>query len=76
MPLVVAIGQHRFLLRGYMLVEIDLETGGVCFSLGASRMTEPDPDHFQMRRIESLSDTIFGVAMTLLAYNLPKSGQC
>ena len=27
---------------------------------------------FEMRRLESLSNTIFGVAMTLLAYNLPK----
>jgi len=36
---------------------------------------EPDPDHFEMRRLESLSNTIFGVAMTLLAYDLPKSGQ-
>jgi TMEM175 potassium channel family protein len=38
-------------------------------------MSEPDPDHFEMRRLESLSNTIFGVAMTLLAYDLPKSGQ-
>lgn len=35
----------------------------------------PDPDQFEMRRLESLSNTIFGVAMTLLAYDLPKSGQ-
>jgi len=28
-----------------------------------------------MRRLESLSNTIFGVAMTLLAYDLPKAGQ-
>ena len=28
--------------------------------------------HFEMRRLEALSNTIFGVAMTLLAYNLPK----
>lgn len=27
---------------------------------------------FEMRRLESLSNTIFGVAMTLLAYDLPK----
>jgi uncharacterized membrane protein len=44
------------------------------------RMSEPDsdgphPDQFEMRRLESLSNTIFGVAMTLLAYDLPKSGQ-
>ena len=38
-------------------------------------MSELDPDHFEMRRLESLSNTIFGVAMTLLAYDLPKSGQ-
>jgi len=38
-------------------------------------MTEPNPDHFEMRRLESLSNTIFGVAMTLLAYDLPKTGQ-
>jgi uncharacterized membrane protein len=33
------------------------------------------PDHvgqFEMRRLEALSNTIFGVAMTLLAYDLPK----
>lgn len=38
-------------------------------------MTEPDPDHFEMRRLEQLSDTIFGVAMTLLAYDLPRAAQ-
>jgi uncharacterized membrane protein len=38
-------------------------------------MTEPAPDHFEMRRLESLSNTIFGVAMTLLAYDLPKAGE-
>jgi TMEM175 potassium channel family protein len=27
---------------------------------------------FEMRRLESLSNTIFGVAMTLLAYDIPK----
>src|SRR3982074_3708496 len=27
---------------------------------------------FEMRRLEALSNTIFGVAMTLLAYDLPK----
>jgi hypothetical protein len=36
--------------------------------------------HFEMRRLEALSNTIFGVAMTLLAYNLPKGqildGRC
>lgn len=37
-------------------------------------MTPPNPDLFEMRRLESLSNTIFGVAMTLLAYDLPKSG--
>jgi hypothetical protein len=29
-------------------------------------------NHFEMRRLEALSNTIFGVAMTLVAYNLPK----
>ena len=29
---------------------------------------------FEMRRLEALSNTVFGVAMTLLAYDLPKSG--
>ena len=38
-------------------------------------MTAPDPDHFEMRRLEQLSNTIFGVAMTLLAYDLPKAAQ-
>jgi uncharacterized membrane protein len=28
--------------------------------------------HFEMRRMEALSNTIFGVAMTLLAYQIPK----
>jgi uncharacterized membrane protein len=38
-----------------------------------SRGTMPDPiHHFEMRRLEALSNTIFGVAMTLLAYDLPK----
>jgi uncharacterized membrane protein len=32
-----------------------------------------DSDDFEMRRLESLSNTIFGVAMTLLAYDLPKA---
>lgn len=32
----------------------------------------PDPiRHFEMRRLEALSNTIFGVAMTLLASDLP-----
>ncbi len=37
-------------------------------------MTELNADQFEMRRLESLSNTIFGVAMTLLAYDLPKAG--
>src|SRR5438477_167703 len=37
-------------------------------------MSEEHPDHFEMRRLESLSNTVFGVAMTLLAYDLPKVG--
>ncbi|MDR3467025.1 MAG: TMEM175 family protein [Xanthobacteraceae bacterium] len=32
-------------------------------------------DLFEMRRLEALSNTIFGVAMTLLAYDLPRAGQ-
>jgi uncharacterized membrane protein len=36
-------------------------------------MTEIKPDQFEMRRLESLSNTIFGVAMTLLAYGLPNA---
>jgi uncharacterized membrane protein len=36
-------------------------------------MTELKRDQFEMRRLESLSNTIFGVAMTLLAYDLPKA---
>lgn len=38
-------------------------------------MSEANIDHFEMRRLESLSNTVFGVAMTLLAYDLPKAGQ-
>jgi uncharacterized membrane protein len=37
-------------------------------------MSPSHPDLFEMRRLESLSNTIFGVAMTLLAYDLPKTG--
>ncbi|MGY4503840.1 putative membrane protein [Bradyrhizobium sp. GM24.11] len=37
-------------------------------------MTKLKPEQFEMRRLESLSNTIFGVAMTLLAYDLPKAG--
>jgi uncharacterized membrane protein len=37
-------------------------------------MSRSHPDLFEMRRLESLSNTIFGVAMTLLAYDLPKTG--
>jgi uncharacterized membrane protein len=36
--------------------------------------TPADPELFEMRRLEMLSNTIFGVAMTLLAYDLPKTG--
>ena len=32
-----------------------------------------ESDLFEMRRLESLSNTIFGVAMTLLAYGLPQA---
>jgi uncharacterized membrane protein len=38
-------------------------------------MSEENPDHFEMRRLESLSNTVFGVAMTLLAYDLPKAAE-
>jgi TMEM175 potassium channel family protein len=36
--------------------------------------TPANPELFEMRRLEMLSNTIFGVAMTLLAYDLPKTG--
>ena len=32
------------------------------------------PGLFEMRRMEALSNTVFGVAMTLLAYHVPKDG--
>ena len=35
--------------------------------------TLPQIGLFEMRRLEMLSNTIFGVAMTLLAYDLPKA---
>jgi TMEM175 potassium channel family protein len=38
-------------------------------------MSEGNPDQFEMRRLESLSNTVFGLAMTLLAYDLPRSAQ-
>ena len=41
---------------------------------GARNQIEADCDLFEMRRMESLSNTIFGVAMTLLAYDAPKAG--
>jgi uncharacterized membrane protein len=37
-------------------------------------MPPANPELFEMRRLEMLSNTIFGVAMTLLAYDLPKTG--
>jgi len=37
--------------------------------------TDLENDLFEMRRLESLSNTIFGVAMTLLAYSLPKADE-
>ena len=36
-------------------------------------MPQVESDLFEMRRLESLSNTIFGVAMTLLAYGLPQA---
>ena len=43
----------------------------------AQQTTEgTDQSHlFEMRRLEALSNTIFGVAMTLLAYDLPRASQ-
>jgi TMEM175 potassium channel family protein len=38
-------------------------------------VTKAHSDQFEMRRLESLSNTIFGVAMTLLAYGLPQAAQ-
>jgi uncharacterized membrane protein len=38
-------------------------------------MGDPAPYRFEMRRLESLSNTIFGLAMTLLAYDLPRMAQ-
>jgi uncharacterized membrane protein len=35
----------------------------------------PQTGIFEMRRLEALSNTIFGVAMTLLAYDLPKASR-
>ncbi len=40
----------------------------------AQNQIEAEGDLFEMRRLESLSNTIFGVAMTLLAYDAPKAG--
>jgi uncharacterized membrane protein len=39
---------------------------------GASMASRPQL--FEMRRMEALSNTVFGVAMTLLAYQVPKEG--
>lgn len=38
-----------------------------------SKKMSSHSDRFDMRRLEALSNTIFGVAMTLLAYDLPKA---
>jgi uncharacterized membrane protein len=38
-------------------------------------MIEVVSDQLEMRKLEQLSNTIFGVAMTLLAYDLPKAAQ-
>jgi uncharacterized membrane protein len=38
-------------------------------------MGDRHPELFEMRRLEQLSNTIFGVAMTLLAYDLPRNAQ-
>jgi uncharacterized membrane protein len=38
-------------------------------------MTKRKSELFEMRRLEQLSNTIFGVAMTLLAYDLPRNAQ-
>jgi uncharacterized membrane protein len=38
-------------------------------------MIQPNSDQFEMRRLESLSNTVFGVAMTLLANDLPRAAQ-
>src|ERR1700761_4118087 len=38
-------------------------------------MTEIISDQLEMRKLEQLSNTIFGVAMTLLAYDLPRAAQ-
>lgn len=40
---------------------------------GFSAVTKAHHDQFEARRLESLSNTIFGVAMTLLAYGLPQA---
>lgn len=40
---------------------------------GTKGITLPQIGLFEMRRLEMLSNTIFGVAMTLLAYDLPKA---
>jgi uncharacterized membrane protein len=40
---------------------------------GPRGFTLPQIGLFEMRRLEMLSNTIFGVAMTLLAYDLPKA---
>src|SRR3954452_9945120 len=46
------------------------DDGLVRIGVGA---TLPQSHLFEMRRLEMLSNTIFGVAMTLLAYDLPKA---
>jgi uncharacterized membrane protein len=53
----------------------DLVVSSKQHSQRAFAVTALLPDHFEMRRLESLSNTIFGVAMTLLAYDLPKASQ-
>jgi uncharacterized membrane protein len=61
--------------RAIVLIEIMAETLLPDHSRSRQAVTTTLPDHFEMRRLESLSNTIFGVAMTLLAYDLPKASQ-
>src|SRR4051794_41786936 len=46
---------------------------GTCRRVEGARLEEIGL--FEMRRLEALSNTIFGVAMTLLPYDLPKASR-
>jgi uncharacterized membrane protein len=72
-----ASGDHRVVFLIFVLGSSNPKRALPCGRRARLALDErnsmPDTvDLFEMRRLEALSNTIFGVAMTLLAYNIPK----